>query len=92
MNKRELIVAASENTGKPQVLIEEVFDEIQRLIIEELVKKNTVSISGFGTFWVIEKPESQRINYFTKEKIVVAAKTEPKFRFSNVFKAQVNRY
>ncbi|ASI53975.1 HU family DNA-binding protein [Metamycoplasma hyosynoviae] len=91
MNKRELIVAASENTGHPQVLIEAIWNEIERLIIEELAQKNNVSISGFGTFTVVEKPEITRVNYFTKDTIIVPAKTEPKFRFSDVFKAQVNR-
>ena len=92
MNKKELIVAASQSTGHPQVLIEVIFDEIQRLIVEELAEKRTVSISGFGTFRVIEKPEISRINYFTKEKITVPAKSVPKFKFSDVFKAQVNRF
>ena len=91
MNKRDLIVRASENTGHPQVLIESIFDELEKIIAEELAKKEIVSISGFGTFSTIDKPEIERLNHFTKEKIIVPAKTEPKFRFSDVFKAQVHR-
>lgn len=39
MNKRDLIVRASENTGHPQVLIESIFDELEKIIAEELAKK-----------------------------------------------------
>lgn len=91
MNKHELIVKTSENIGQPQIMVEAVWDEMERLIIEELAKKSVVSLSGFGTFSVVEKPEVTRINNFTKQSIIVPAKVEPKFKFSDVFKAQVNR-
>ena len=86
MNKHELIVKTSENIGQPQIMVEAVWDEM-----EEVVKKSVVSLSGFGTFSVVEKPEVTRINNFTKQSIIVPAKVEPKFKFSDVFKAQVNR-
>ena len=91
MNKKELIDKANQTTGHTRVLLEEIWDEFQRLIVEELANGNVVSISGFGRFSTVFKPERERLNHFTKERIIVPAKTEPKFKFADVFKAQVNR-
>ena len=91
MNKKELIDKANQTTGHTRVLLEEIWDEFQRLIVEELANGNVVSISGFGRFSRVLKPERERLNNFTKERIIVPAKTEPKFKFADVFKAQVNR-
>lgn len=91
MNKKELIDKANQTTGHTRVLIEEIWDEMQRLIAEELANGEIVSISGFGRFSTVVKPEKERLNHFTKERITVPAKVEPKFKFADVFKAQVNR-
>ncbi|AWX69169.1 HU family DNA-binding protein [[Mycoplasma] anseris] len=91
MNKKQLIAKASERTGHSQVLIETIYNELENIIVDELSNKGKVSISGFGTFSVIEKGEKERLNYFTKQAIIVPAKIEPKFKFSHVFKEQVNK-
>ncbi|RMA77453.1 DNA-binding protein HU-beta [Metamycoplasma subdolum] len=92
MNKREMIVRTSEKLDVPQVMVEAIWDQCEKEIIETLASGEKVAISGFGTFTINQKDEKQRINYFTKERIIVPAKTEPKFKFSDVFKAQINRY
>lgn len=52
MNKRDLIVRASENTGHPQVLIESIFDELEKIIAEELAKKrNSFNIRFWNIFY-----------------------------------------
>ncbi|AWX42849.1 nucleoid DNA-binding protein [Metamycoplasma cloacale] len=91
MNKKQLITKTSEVTGHSQVLIETIFNHMQAIIAEELAKEEKVSISGFGTFSAVKKEEKERENYFTKQKIVVAAKIEPKFKFSSVFKDELNK-
>ncbi len=39
MNKKELIDKANQTTGHTRVLIEEIWDEMQRLIAEELANR-----------------------------------------------------
>ncbi|ALA97349.1 DNA-binding protein HU-beta [Spiroplasma kunkelii CR2-3x] len=53
-----------------------VFDNIKNA----LVAGKKVSISGFGKFYVIEKPERDRRNPTTGEKIRISASKSAKFK------------
>ncbi|QJG66982.1 HU family DNA-binding protein [Mycoplasma phocoenae] len=90
MNKKELIVTVAERLGYTNVETMRIYDTIESVIFEELKKGNKVSISGFGTFVIQSKPEKETINTFSKEKLIIPAKNEPKFKFSKNAKAKFN--
>ena len=72
MNKTELVKKVSEKSGLTQATLE--------TIKEALAAGEAVSLIGFGTFSVAERPARQGINPRTKETIEIAAKKVAKFK------------
>lgn len=60
------------------------------LVEESLVAKEEVSLFGFGSFKVVEKPESKARNPKTQEEVIVPAKTVIKFKPAKGLKDKVN--
>jgi DNA-binding protein HU-beta len=80
MNKSELIekIAAGAEISKADAkkALEATVDAIK----DALVAGDKVSLIGFGTFSVGERPAREGINPATKEKIQIAAKKTAKFK------------
>lgn len=80
MNKTELIekIAAGAEISKADAkkALEATVDAIK----DALVAGDKVSLIGFGTFSVGERPAREGINPATKEKIQIAAKKTAKFK------------
>lgn len=57
--------------------LEAVLEGIRVAVVEQ---KENVSLVGFGTFSVKERPEHQGINPATKEKITIPAKLSVSFK------------
>lgn len=86
MNKAELIATVAEKTctkKEAQIAVETLIDTIKK----SLKKKDSVTISGFGTFRVKETKARTGINPKTKEKIQIPAKKKVTFRASKDLKA-----
>ena len=67
MNKKGLIEAISWKVSLPDAEIEKVITSFTEVITNELVKENSVSIKGFGTFEVRNRSERQGRNPATGE-------------------------
>ena len=80
MNKTELINALSEETTFSKKDIMRVLDAVIRIVERELKKGKKVSITGFGSFSVSERPARKGINPATKEKINIPKVVIPKFK------------
>ena len=80
MNKSELIekIAAGANISK--VDAKKALDATVAAIKDALVAGDKISLVGFGTFSVSERPAREGINPATKEKITIAAKKVAKFK------------
>ena len=80
MNKTELIekIAAGSNLTKAQS--KAALDETVKVIKEALIAGDKISLVGFGTFSVGERPAREGINPRTKETIKIAAKKIAKFK------------
>ena len=79
MSKGEIVTALSEGTGLSKKDIASVFDELTKLIGENLGKKGpgVFNLPGLMKVKVIRKPATkarQGINPFTKEETVFKAK------------------
>lgn len=73
MKKAEMIDVLAQQTELTKSQVEKVFNGIFDLFKEELKKGNDVSLMGFGTFKVKEKPAKTCRNPRTGESIPVPA-------------------
>lgn len=80
MNKTELVKAVAAGAQLSQAQAKAAVDATLDAIANSLKKDETVSLLGFGTFAVNERPAHEGINPRTKEKIQIAAKKVVKFK------------
>lgn len=80
MNKTELIDKIAEGSGLTKTDSKKALEAAVSAIKAALVAGDKVSLVGFGTFSVSERPAHEGINPATKEKIQIAAKKLVKFK------------
>lgn len=80
MNKGELIDKIAAGSGLTKVDAKKALDAAIAAVKEALAAGDKVSLVGFGTFSVGERPAREGINPLTKEKILIEAKKVAKFK------------
>ena len=80
MNKTELVKKVSEKSGLTQAEGKKALEATLETIKEALAAGEAVSLIGFGTVSVAERPARQGINPRTKEPIEIPAKQVAKFK------------
>ena len=80
MNKTELVEKIAEGAGISKGDAKKALDATVAAIKDALVAGEKVSLIGFGTFSVNERPAREGINPATKEKITIVAKKVAKFK------------
>lgn len=90
MNKSELIDAIAEKSGLTKVDAAKALDAVTSSITEALVKGDSVTLIGFGTFAIKERAERQGFNPKTKEPLTIAAAKLPSFKPGKAFKDAVD--
>lgn len=80
MNKTELIDKIAEGSGLTKTDSKKALEAAVSAIQAALVAGDKVSLVGFGTFSVSERPAHEGINPATKEKMQIAAKKLVKFK------------
>lgn len=90
MNKNELVNAVAEKSQLSKVNAKKAVDAFVEVITEALKAGDKVSLVGFGTFAVAERPERNGINPATKAAIKIAAKKVAKFKAGSELDKAVN--
>ncbi len=80
MNKTELINSLSEETAFSKKDVTRVLESFIRIIERTLKKGEKVSLTGFGSFVLSNRPARSGINPATKQKISIPAVNVPKFK------------
>jgi DNA-binding protein HU-beta len=80
MNKTELVEKIAAGAGLTKADAKNALDAMVAAVKEALVAGDKVSLIGFGTFAVNERPAREGINPATKEKITIEAKKVVKFK------------
>lgn len=80
MNKSELIDSLSEETAFSKKDVARVLESLTRIVERTLKKGEKVSITGFGSFWLSNRPARKGINPSTKERINLPAVNVPRFK------------
>lgn len=91
MNKSELINELSEETTYSKKDITRVIDSLTRVIGRTLKKGEKVSLTGFGSFWISNRPARKGINPATKERINLPAVSVPRFKAGKNLRETVKR-
>lgn len=90
MNRQELITEISNRTELNKKDTENVVATFIDVIKESLIKGEKISLSGFGTFDVVERASRTARNPKTGESIEVGASKSPKFKPAKALKESVN--
>jgi DNA-binding protein HU-beta len=80
MNKTDLVEKIAAGAGISKADAKKALDAAIAAVKDALVSGDKVSLVGFGTFAVSERPAREGINPATKEKIQIAAKKSIKFK------------
>ena len=80
MNKTELIEKIAAGAGISKVDAKKALEATVAAVKEALIAGDKVSLVGFGTFAVAERPAREGINPANKQKIQIAAKKVAKFK------------
>ncbi len=80
MNKASLIEQMSNDTKLPKTACKDCLESFIRTIEKTLKKKQTIVLTGFGTFGVMKRRARIGINPSTGVKMTIPAKNVPKFR------------
>lgn len=90
MNKTDLVNAISAKAGLSKAESKKAVDATIEAVAEALKAGEKVSLIGFGTISVQERPERQGINPATKETITIAAKKVIKFKAGSDLESSIN--
>lgn len=86
MNKTELIAALAQKAEMTKVDAAKAFNALIEVTKEEMGKKDgKISIIGFGTFYMQQRPKRNGKNPQTGKKMVIPAKKVFKFKASKKF-------
>lgn len=80
MNKADVVDAVSNMTSLPKKDAKIVVDAILDAIKNGLIEDGKVSLTGFGTFMLVDKPARVARNPKTGEKVDVPARTTTRFK------------
>lgn len=80
MNKSELIDAIAQEAEISKAAAGKALDGLIGAVTKALKEGDTVTLVGFGTFYVGERAEREGRNPKTGEKLVIPAAKTPKFR------------
>lgn len=86
MNKSQLIDSISIKTEISKKDVEKVINVFTNIVADTLVDGDRVSITGFGTFEVVERAARTGRNPQTGESIQIQASKSPKFKASKALK------
>ena len=86
MNKPELIEAIAQEAGISKAAAAKALDATTNAVTNALKNGDTVTLVGFGTFYVGERAERQGRNPKTGAPLTIAAAKTPKFRAGKALK------
>lgn len=90
MNKIKLVAKIAERTEMTKKDTEKMLIAFQDVVKELLTNGEKISLSGFGTFEIVERASRIGRNPKTNETIQIAASKSPKFKPAKALKDVVN--
>ena len=92
LTRKTLSTKIYKNLGFSKNFSLKIIDTFFETLISELIKSNSVKISSFGTFQVINKKERIGRNPKTKIEAKISSRKVVKFKPSIILKDKLNNY
>ena len=89
--RNELSEKIYQNLGFSKNFSSIIIDDFFETITSELVKKNKIKISSFGTLKILNKRERRGRNPKTKDDAIISARKVVNFKPSMIFKNKLNK-
>jgi DNA-binding protein HU-beta len=89
MRKQELVQAVAQQLGKSESEAANAVNAVFGVISDNLAQGEDVTVSGFGSFKVVERSSREGRNPQTGEAMTIAAKKAPVFRAGTQLKRTV---
>ncbi|MFH4354474.1 MAG: HU family DNA-binding protein [Neisseriaceae bacterium] len=89
MNKSELVSSIAQKAGISRAAAAKALDGFTTTVVEALKKGDTVTLIGFGTYYVGQRAARNGRNPKTGESIRIKASKAPKFRAGKTLKESV---
>ena len=89
--RKELSEKIYQNLGFSKNFSSIIIDDFFETITSELVKKNKIKISSFGTLKILNKRERRGRNPKTKDDAIISARKVVNFKPSMIFKNKLNK-
>ncbi len=80
MNRKQLVDALAAKTGASKKDADAFVSAFQEVVVEALKSGDSVTLTGFGVFKVVERPARQARNPRTGQPIDVPARKVPQFK------------
>lgn len=80
MTKNDIVDVISTKTGFTKETVSVVLDEVNQAIIRALKNGDAVKLSGFGTFYPVERKPRKGRNPKTGEVVQIPSRTVTRFR------------
>ena len=90
LTRKDLANKIYQNLGFSKNYSSLIIDDLFESLINQLIKKNKIKISSFGTFEVVNKNERIGRNPKTKIKAIISARKIIKFKPSDIVKKKLN--
>ena len=90
LTKKDIINSAYMRIGFSKNISDNILDDLLHILSDNLIKKEKVKISNFGTFQVKNKDSRIGRNPKTKEEKLITARKVISFKASNEFKKYIN--
>ncbi len=89
--RKDLAREIHKNIGFSKNFSLRIIEDFFEIITSDLIKKNSVKISSFGTFKIMNKKERIGRNPKTKIETKISARKVIKFIPSDIFKKKINQ-
>ena len=91
MRKQELVHSVAQATGQSEAQAAKAVNAVFETIQSSLASGEEVTVSGFGSFRVVERSARQGRNPQTGDSMTIAARKSPVFRPGTQLKRAVER-
>ncbi|MDR2366724.1 MAG: HU family DNA-binding protein [Deltaproteobacteria bacterium] len=90
MTKAELVARLAEDTEMTQIQAAKALNGLIAVMAEEIKDTGGISITGLGSFTLVQRAARQGFNPKTKQPIQIAASKSVRFRVSKTLKDSLN--
>ena len=89
MSRKEVVQILARKSGMTKRSTAELLGNLEDLITSEIIAGRTITLTGFGTFFMTTRQGRRGINPNTKESLDIPDMLVPRFRAGSALKAAV---